>query len=305
MIRFIGILLIVVLGMISAAGAAESSAKLLILFPKLNAAYDRLFAEIVAGINSHDGVLSKTLTLTESTGSEEIQQQIDTDDVDALIALGQLSYDMAQQFSTQLPVIHGGMIMAPQGQSGISLVGSPAKFFSHLEIIAPTVKRVFTVYSEENSGWLIQLARNEAKKYDIALIALAATDIRDAVHRFRDILKRARGPSDGVWLLPDKVLPDQVILPVVLEAAWKRNVVLFSNNPSHTKRGALFALFPDHYQMGYSLAELSLQQIEQGQAVLLPLSSLKVAVNERTASHLGLRYSNDQRALFDIIYPLR
>lgn len=305
MIRFIGILLIVVLGTISPAGAAERGANLLILFPKLNAAYDRVFAEIVAGVNSHDGARPRTLILTESTGKEEIQQQIDADDVDAVIALGYSSYDIAQRFSDQLPVIHGGMIMTPKGQSGISLVGSPAKFFSHLEIIAPTVKRVFTVYSEENSGWLIQLAREEAKKYDIALIALAATDIRDAVHRLRDILQQARGPSDGIWLLLDKVLPDQTILPIVLEAAWKRNVVLFSNNPSHTKRGALFALFPDHYQMGYSLAELSLQQIGRRQPVLLPLSSLKVSVNERTASHLGLRYSSDQRERFDIIYPLR
>jgi putative ABC transport system substrate-binding protein len=305
MIRFIGILLIFMLGAISSANAAENDARLLILYPKLNAAYDRVFAEIVSGASSHKGVIVRSMALTESVSRDEIQEEIDTDHIDSVIALGQSSYAISQQFSNQLPVIHGGMLMTPNGQSGISLAGSPAQFFSHLRHIAPPVKRVFTVYSEENSGWLIKLAQQEAKKYNIELTALPAKDIRDAVYRFREILDQVNGPTDAIWLLLDKLLPDQTILPMVLEAAWKRNVVLFSNNPSHTRRGALFALFPDHYKMGYSLADLSLHQLKSKQPTLLPLSSLKVSVNERTASHLGLRYSSDQLEHFDVIYPLR
>ncbi len=305
MIRFIATLLIVLLGMFTSAGAAETSANLLILVPKINAAYDRVFAEIVAGVASHDGVTPTTMALTNSTDEEDIQRAIDAGEADALIALGHSSYDIAQQFDDRLPVIHGGMIMTPQGQSGISLAGSPAEFFSHLGIIAPTVKRVFTVYGDQNSGWLIDLAQREADKRDIELIALAAKDVRDAVYRMRDVLNQVRGPSDGIWLLLDKVMPDQTVLPMVLEAAWKQNVVLFSNNPSHTKRGALFALYPDHHNMGYALAELSLQRIQSEQPLLLPLTNLKVSVNERTASHLGLRYSTDQLEGFDLIYPLR
>ncbi len=308
MIRYIGILLIVLFGMVSPLRAADSSANLLILFPNLNAAYDRVFNEIVDGIKSHDDVTAHIFSLTSSSTVAEIQAQIEAEKIDALIALGQSSYDIGVMFHDQLPVIHGGMVIQPDkhsGNSGISLAGSPAKFFTQLKKIAPPVKRVFTVYSEENSAWLIRLAEQEAKKVNVELKAFAATNIREAVNLFRDILQVADGSSDAIWLVIDKVLPNQTVLPIALEAAWKKNLVLFSSNPAHTKRGALFSLFPDHKNMGYNLAELSLKQLDSPQPIVLPLSSLKISVNERTASHLGLRYSNNQRDLFDIIYPLR
>ncbi len=305
MIRFIGILLILLLSFISPIQAAEKTANLLILFPKLNAAYDRVFAEIVDGIDSHKDITPHTYTLTQSSSANDIQQLINEQKIDAIIALGQSSYDIGQSFGKQLPVIHGGMIINPGSHSGISLAGSPQQFFNHLQTVAPSVKRVFTVYSEANSGWLIRLAQEEAKKANIELVAIAAKDIRQAAQSFRKILDEANGSTDAIWLLLDRVLPSQTVLPLALEAAWKRNIVIFSNNPLHTKRGALFALFPDHREMGYKLADLSLQQISSTQPLVIPLSSLKIAVNERTASHLGLRYSNAERESFDIIYPSR
>ncbi|HHL32294.1 MAG TPA: ABC transporter substrate-binding protein, partial [Oceanospirillales bacterium] len=210
------------------------------------------------------------------------------------------------KFRNQLPVINGGMIMPPNdGHSGISLVASPVQFFAHLRNIAPSVKRVFTVYNEKNSGWLIRIAEEEALKSNIELQALEASNIRQAARHFKTILSIANTATDAVWLLLDKVVPDQSILPLVLDAAWKKNLVLFSNNPADTKRGALFSLFPDYEKMGYSLAEFSKQQINSNTPLVLPLSSLKVSVNERTASHLGLNYSSNQRESFDLIYPIK
>jgi len=306
MTRLVGILLILLSALITPLYAADGErAELLVLLPKLNAAYDRIFSEIITGITAHEGVTLHTYSLTTTSEKQDIQKEIDARQVDAIIALGHTSYNIAKKFRDQLPVIHGGMIMKPNGHSGISLVGSPVQFFSHLKNIAPDVKRVFTVYSEDNSGWLISIAEEEARKSNIELHALQATDIRHAAKQFKKILDQAETSSDAVWLLFDKVVPDQTILPLALNAAWQKNIVLFSNNPAYTKRGALFSLFPDHEKMGYNLAELSIKQINSNTPLVLPLSSLKVAVNERTASHLGLHYSTGQRESFDIIYPLR
>lgn len=304
--KFVGILIMLLLGLqIPAYAADKLPAKLLVLIPKVNAAYDRVFNEIISGINTHQRVISNTFILTSTTRQNEIQQEIDAEHIDAIIALGQSSYDMANLFSNQVPVIHGGMIISPDGHSGISLTGSPKEFISHLKTIAPTVKRIYTVYSPENNSWIIEMARREANKNNIELHALEANSIRQAVNQFRNILEQTNGSFDAVWLLLDKIVPDQTILPLALEAAWKKQIVLFSSNPSHTKRGALFSLFPDHEKMGFDLAKFSLEQIESNQPRVLPLSSLKVSVNERTASHLGLRYTNTQLSSFDVIYPLR
>ncbi len=306
MTRFIGILLISFSILVTPAYAADvDRTNLLVLAPKLNAAYDRVFSEIITGIIAHKGIIAHIYTLTDASQQADIQKEIDAKQIDAVIALGHTSYDIAEKFHDQLPVIHGGMIMTPNGHSGISLVGSPAEFLSHLKNLAPGVKRVFTVYNEKNSGWLIKLAKAEARKSDIKLHALQATDIRHAAQQFKKILEQTEDGSDAIWLLFDKIVPDQTILPMALNVAWKKNIVLFSNNPAHAKRGALFSLFPDNEKMGYSLAELSIKQISSNTPLVLPLSSLKVSVNERTASHLGLHYSGEQREFFDIIYPLR
>ncbi len=306
MTRFIGILLIFLSIPVTPAYAADADrTKLLVLAPKLNAAYDRVFAEITTGIVAHKSVTAYSYTLTDAAQQADIQKEIDDKKIDAVIALGHTSYSIAEKFRDQLPVIHGGMIMNPNGHSGISLVGSPAEFLSHLKNIAPGVKRVFTVYNEKNSGWLIKMAETEARKSHIELHALQATDIRHAAQQFKKVLDQIKDGTDAVWLLFDKVVPDQTILPVALDAAWKKNIVLFSNNPAHAKRGALFSLFPDNEKMGYKLAELGIKQISSNTPRVLPLSSLKVSINERTASHLGLHYSGEQRESFDIIYPLR
>ncbi len=306
MTRLLGILLILLSALTNPLHAASDGPdKLLILLPEINATYNRIFGEILTGIAAHNGVSIYAYSLTKDSKKNDIQNEIDNNQIDAIIALGHASYNISKKFQDQLPVIHGGMVITPNGHSGISLVGSPTQFFAHLKNIAPNVKRVFTVYNEKNSGWLIRIAEEEALKLNIELRALEASDIRSAARNFKTILSEASSTTDAIWLLFDKVVPNQTILPLALDAVWKKNIILFSNNPAYTKRGALFSLFPDYEKMGYSLAEFSKKQINTKTPLVIPLSSLKVSVNERTASHLGLNHSSGQRASFDIIYPLR
>ncbi len=303
--RLLGILLLILFSLNTNNSYADSDKRILVLYPQVNAAYNQIFSKIVAGIDSYPNTEAITFILTKNSQKEDIQEAIDTKNIDGIIALGQSSYNIAHEMKHLLPVIHGGLLIKPNGHSGISLVGAPSEFFSHLRSLVPAVKRVFTVYSEKNSGWLIELANIEARKYNIELVAVAADNMRDAARKFRKILDQPMDASDAIWLLLDKVLPDKTILPLALEAAWKKNTVLFSNNPSHTKRGALFSLFPDHTRMGYNLAKLTDKQIANNSPLVLPLAGLKISFNERTASHLGLRYSKAQLDNFDIVYPQR
>ncbi len=286
----------------SLSSQAADQPKLLVLYPQINAAYDQIFQEIIAGIESHPKATDLVYPVLSSTTVLELTNFINKNKVDAVIALGKQTYDIAHELQGQLPVIHGGLMINPADHVGISLAGAPEQFFSHLKEIAPSVKRVFTVYNEENSGWIIKLAQQSAKAHGIELKAYAANDIREAVQKFKKILEQTKGSRDGIWLLLDNILPDKTIMPMALETAWQQHVVLFSNNPSHTRRGALFALFPDHQQMGYSLADLALDKIVERprQPLVLPLSSLKVSLNRRTAAHLGLKYSKPAEEEVDL-----
>ncbi|MEY8214598.1 MAG: hypothetical protein RPR97_08965, partial [Colwellia sp.] len=111
--------------------------------------------------------------------------------------------------------------------------------------------------------------------------------------------------QDAIWLPLDRISSnDKVTLPFVLKKAWSKEVVVFSSKPSHAKRGALFSTYPDNFSLGEHLFTM-VQELEKqpDQKDFSPLQSTLLAVNLRTAAHLGLKYSAKQQQLFKLTFP--
>lgn len=289
------------------APASADSPTIAVFYPQVEGAFARVFDNIVDGIRRTSGARISTRGLPDNPDHDELRDWLEAESARAVIALGDHSFRVAQALNLKLPIVVGATLMTPDGVSGISLAADPAKFFQQFGSLTPPVKRVFLVYSEKNSGWLIPLARKAALAHGIELLTYAARDTRDAVRYYREILETAAGPEDAIWLPLDNIAPYKTILPSVLEAAWNRRLVVFSNNPSHVRKGVLFSLFPDHQSMGQRLAGLALKSIRSPgrKHEVLPLRDLKLAVNVRTASHLGMRYSKAVQNDFSLIFPSR
>ncbi len=279
--------------------------KVAVLYPPVaNSFLTRIFDEIADGIKLNREIEVVIYPVADKEKIESIKKKFRDDDIDAVIAIGDKNYSIGKQLAEIYPVVHGGVMIEPNGHSGISLAADPEQFFSYLKRLAPTVKRVYTVYSEENNGWLVRMAKKVAGQYDIELHAFEADSLREGSHNFRRLLRQVKDERDAVWLLLDKIVPVKALLPVVLEKAWESHVVVVSNNPFHARRGALFSLFPDNYGTGESLGALVLRQYQPGASPLvLPSKNLKVSVNERTASHLGFSINQSQRVEFESVYP--
>lgn len=305
--RIIRLFVFITMLFVNATDAAlAETPRLLVLYPTTEPSFGAIFDEILGGIESSSQADIKVRTVTQTTRRDDLVAIIAQQKIDAVIALGQSTYSLAHSLRAQLPVIHGGLFLSPGDHSGITLAGSPQRFLATLQLISPQIKRVFTVYSEANTGWLIRLARAEASNRGIELIAYPANDIREGVQMFGKALNQAQGPSDAIWLQLDSVLPDKTILPLALEAAWQRQLILFSSNPSHTRRGVLFALFADYRGLGQSLVELALKRLrDNSRPTVSPLDNLKISINERTASHLGLNLSGVQASGAEIANPQR
>ncbi len=137
------------------------------------------------------------------------------------------------------------------------------------------------------------------------MIAQPVADLREAVTCYRDLIANSLEPTDAVWLTMDPVSAnDKVVLPMLLEAAWNKKFVLFSSKPGHAKQGVLFSQFSDNHRLGQNLAEMA-DQMRQGLTPtdLLPSRDLQMAVNLRTAAHLGLSFSTEQEESFDVTFP--
>jgi putative ABC transport system substrate-binding protein len=284
--------------------AASGPVKLVILYPHVDGAYARVFDEIVRGVKEHARISASSVAVNNKTKPQEIELLLKDNPAQAVLALGQRSYRLAQQMTTDLPTVVGAVVTPVYEYPTISLSGDPDMFFTHLKKLAPQVKRVFIVYSEASSGWLIPKAEISASDHGLQLVAHPADNLREAVHHYRTILETAQSDRDAIWLPMDRVVQEKTILPIALDAAWKRRLVIFCSNPLSVKRGALFALYPDHKLMGYALAELSVKQLNGNmEARRIPARNLKLAVNQRTASHLGLHYTRQQQQGFDLVYP--
>lgn len=296
-----------VLMLLCALPHGAAAATLAVVYPELSSAYARVFDTIISGVGQVEGVsvLEKRLAATDDATT--VQAWLRDNEVSGVICLGQRGHELAERMDIAIPVVVGAALLSPNGVTGISLAAEPEQFFERLGSLTPPVTRVFTVYSESNTGWLMERARTAARRHGIELDARVAGDVREAAQEYRAILELARDSQDAIWIPLDTVAPDRAVLPKILEAAWRHRLVVFSNNPAHVQRGVLFSLFPDHEGLGRQLAEMAIDLNRQPDAPprVVPLSELKVAVNVRTASHLGMLYTPSQRERFALVFPSR
>lgn len=172
-----------------------------------------------------------------------------------------------------------------------------------LHKLKPEIKQVHVVYQEDYNGWLIRIAEQVAPGNQLTVVKHPVTNVREAATAFRTILNETDPTDNAIWLMQrDPSLDEKAVVPEILAQAWNKSFVVFSSNPSHVPRGALFALYPNNEAMGASLARLAL---DKQQKRIIPLEDLHIAVNVRTASHVGKNFSRREEQQFDLIFPNR
>ncbi|QBQ56620.1 ABC transporter substrate-binding protein [Nitrosococcus wardiae] len=294
--------------MVSAAFASLSSVA--VIYPEIREPYRSIFLDIIRGIKNELKTPIKSYALEKNYSIEMLKEKLEKEEINVIIALGGRGLLIARELQSLFRVVVGAVLVAPDGTelTGLSLAPDPQIFFQRVKEFTPDVQRITVIYSQEHNGWLIKRAEQTIRQYELELNALPAKSLREAASLYRDVLNKLKSGTDAIWLLQDKTLDEQTILPLILQEAWERNLVVFSSNLSHLKRGVLFALYPDNENMGRSLAELALKQMQNSENIPLgikPLHNLLVAFNIRTAEHLGLKLTSQMKREFGLIFPLQ
>jgi len=286
-----------------------SSENFAIIYPEVRAPFTAIFREIINGIDDHLDNDFIEISLPQKITLDELKKRLKESHIDSAIVLGSRGLRLAAEINGNRKIVSGAAISTPQtcptNVSCLSMLLSPEKMLEQLKSLAPQVKNVHVVYNKGRDNWLIELAVSAAKELDITINAVAAGSLRANAEFYRDTVK-ALGNTDALWLLQrDPALRDKNLIEVILESAWKRDFVVFSSNPTHVKKGALFAMYPNNKELGKRLAEIALSLKNGATFKTQPLSNLNTALNLRTAGHLQLNISRDQEETFNLIFPSR
>lgn len=291
--------LMIVLGACAAgtSSAADDVAhQLAVLYPDIGEPYRSVFASIIEGIEDRSGGRVLSLPLSNNAAPGDLINEIRRRDIHAVVTLGRQGMRMAAAMDKGATLVAAGVLSVPESEAQAfavhSLAPDPALLFARLKSLAPAVKRVLVVHDPRQNAWLMRLAREAAKASGLDLQVRSAEDLKSAVKAYQDLVAGANPSHDAIWLPQDvTTVEDGTILPLLLKEAWAQNLVLFSSNVSHVRRGALFALYPNNAELGRTLASAAMTPASSGTRGIQPLRDVMLAVNTRTANHLGLNLS--------------
>jgi len=283
------------------SGYCFSEDKVTVIYPEIIASSTSIYFEILKGIESEFEGDVITLELPQTFNSQDITNSITTEHV---IALGRQGMVVGKEVNQSKLVVFGALPILDDDMSGISSIPSPKSLFKPLKTLAPKVQNITVVYSK-SSAWLIDEAKKEAKRINLTLNTILVDDLQMAVKTYDDFFQTIASENAALWLPIDPIsVNNNIIVPILLEKAWNHNVVVISSTASHVERGVLYATVPDNINMGRQLATL-IQKIENknNSTIVKALKTIKLAVNLRTAKHLGYQYPQSKIEQFAFTFP--
>lgn len=290
----------------SAEAAAETSspvAQLAVVFPQVRQPFQKVYQTIAKGAAEGFAGPTSEIILDADKPATDLESRIADHMV---VALGGRGITELQPMTLAHPLVVGAVSRRIPHVYGMSMVPEESLIVTKLHVLAPEVRRVFVIVRSHDNIIDLKSAQLAFNQLGIQLHIHEAENLRAAAGIYRKVI-RSLGSGDAVWIPSGDRFVGNALLSILLQASWKSEFVVFSSNPTHVKRGALFSVYPDNFQMGVRLGELArkIAEGEQQQAGMEPLQSVFVTLNERTSNHLGILLTDDMKEHIDLVLPAR
>ena len=325
-------LVIALAALIFCRSVTAAAVELVIVYPQVREPFARVFEEIVRGAEDGYQEQVQRVALKENQSPVDFVHVLDRQS--PVLVLGNRLARQVSEHNTQHKVIVGAVNGEFNKVFGIGLTPSFEAISNKLKFLVPAVKKVHVIakpgttagdFDLESEGFPLQehegsplqeregspLQEHEGSQ-GFSLVIHEAEDIRSAATVYRNLMKTL-DEDDAVWILPNGSFVNNAMLSILLQESWEKHFVVFSSNPVHVKRGALFSVYPNNYKMGLSLGrlaqtvagDLSSTGGEKATRKMQPLNDVFLTLNERTSNHLGINLTDDMRAHIDLVLPVR
>ena len=122
------------------------------------------------------------------------------------------------------------------------------------------IRRVGVLYSEEKSGWYLQLARKAARKAGLELVVREISAPRETVEQ----LSTLAGKVDALWMLPDTTAVTRETSEAYFRFGQQHSVPVISFAPNYLGLGAATVLEIDRVALGRQAFALAAELLKIG-----------------------------------------
>ncbi len=282
----------------------SSAVELMVVYPQVRQPFAEVFDEIVRGAEAGYSGGVKRAAFSENQSPVDFVHVVDIHT--PVLLLGNRISRLVSEADIEHRLIVGAVSNEVANVHGITLIPSPSAIAQKLPVLVPKVKNVHIVAKPGEHVISLEKTTRAFTLLGIQFVVHRADDVRAAAAVYRDLVHQLDG-DDAVWIPPDGAFLNNALLAILLQGSWDRHFVVFSSNPVHVKRGALFSVYPNNYKMGFSLGRLA-QDVANGRvstAKMKPLEDIFIALNERTSNHLGINLTDDMRKEIDLVLPAR
>lgn len=281
----------------------------LVLYPVVREPYARVYRDTVNGIGQIYTTATAQVVPVES-GAKLSRDLLAGGEVRVAVALGNHAARTLHALDPAFPVISTASADIPFRQRRqLVYYPDPDMLLEQVRRFDSSIRRVKLVSASETLSYQASVQQAYQASVQQALASAGvelevcdAASLKQAADCYRELLADTRS-GDALWLLHGGRLLEPSLLTYILDVAWRRQLPVFSSNPSHAGRGALFALYPDNEAAGRQLGHL-VEECLQGCGHAPPVSYLremKVVLNERTSRHLGLGIAPEARLGVDLL----
>jgi putative ABC transport system substrate-binding protein len=221
-----------------------------------------------------------------------------------IVTVGSLATAAALSDSSSVPVVFS-MVLYPRQSgflnhpsrkvTGVSLDVPLDLQFTYLRRLLPGARRVGVLYHPEETGGIVEAARAAAPAQGFELVAEAVGDPSQAVAALGRLMEKV----EVVWTVADShVFTPQTTSALIL-GALRHRIPLVGLSTAQVRAGAVAALYSDYPDVGRQTAEVVLKALrgdDPGGIPVAPVRTVKLALNLRTAEHVGMRIESGLEA---------
>lgn len=184
---------------------------------------------------------------------------------------------------------------------GVVLTIPVNKQLAWLKRLLPEARRVGVLYDPtENASW-IELARREAERMELELVAVEV----DHPGKLTSALETISRKADVLLAIPDKNVYSSKTLKTIMLSSFRNRIPLVGLSQTWVKAGALYALEANYGVVGEQCAELAYQILQgdvSGDNRYEHPKQLDFVVNLKTARHLFLDIEKELVEKASIVY---